>query len=207
MPVSRRRLCAVPKMFETEVHIQGQTWAGVAFDYALKSGDRLCLRGDNGSGKTSLLLGLAGLASHPDQSVFSCHSSAAMHFIGHRTGVQEALTIAEEWRFWHHILATEPPQTPCPIQEIADHVGLGVASERIIGTLSAGQKQKVALARLFLASRPVWLLDEPDSHLDHHSRAVLEGWMQQHCAEGGIIVDASHFPANFGTVFSLQGAG
>ena len=197
-------------MFEIFFGFSGTTLSGTAFDYRLKSGDRLCVRGDNGSGKTSLLSALAGVSSHPEQPFVSRDYSgdfrAEMHFIGHRTGVHDTLSIAEEWQFWHNIFSTHKPKVSCPIQDIADKVGLDISSQRIIGTLSAGQKQKVALARLFLAQRPIWLLDEPDHHLDQKSREILEGWIQDHCSTGGIVIDTSHFAPNFGTVFSVHKA-
>ncbi len=197
-------------MFEFSFGFSGTALNGMAFEYSLRSGDRLCLRGDNGSGKTSLLSALAGVPSHPNQSAISRDYSGdfrtQMHFIGHRTGVHEALSIAEEWQFWHTIFSPHQPTAPCPIQDIANQVGLDISSQRIIGSLSAGQKQKVALARLFIAPRPIWLLDEADHHLDQTSRAVFEGWVQDHCNIGGIVIDTSHFLPNFGTVFSLQKA-
>ena len=190
-------------MFEVFFNFSGATLGGTLFDYKLNAGDRLCLRGANGCGKTSLLSQLAGLAHHPEQSDISRSYRGNFHFIGHRTGVHPALSIAEEWQFWHSMLAVEKRHEPCAIEDIAHKVGLGGMSQRIIATLSAGQKQKVALARLFLDARPIWLLDEPDHHLDDHSRAALEDWMQHHCSKGGIVIDASHFPPSFGTVFSV----
>lgn len=196
-------------MSETTLHIQGKTLGGAAFEYTLNPGDRLCLRGGNGCGKTSLLAALAGLVAHPEQPAVSRHYSggswsSALHFIGHRTGICAALSVAEEWQYWHKMLGAKSEQKPCRINDIADKVGLQGAHQRMIHTLSAGQKQKVALARLFITSRPVWLLDEADNHLDQDSRMCLENGMEQHCRQGGIIIDASHFEPRFGAIFFLD---
>ena len=196
-------------MFNAYFDFSGKTLCGVAFDHKLRSGDRLCVRGDNGSGKTSLLCALAGLSNHPDQPNILRKTQgdlrAESHYIGHRTGIHEELSIAEEWQFWYAIFNPHLTKASCPIAETTHHVGLDIPVQRKINTLSAGQKQKVALARLFLAPRPIWLLDEPDHHLDQTSREMLENWLRQHCQKGGIVIDTSHFPPNFGTVFSVQG--
>ena len=60
--------------------------------------------------------------------------------------------------------------------------------------LSAGQRRRVALARLLVSRRPLWLLDEPTAALDSASRALLAGLMNEHLAAGGLIVAATHEP-------------
>ncbi|NQY82487.1 MAG: ATP-binding cassette domain-containing protein [Alphaproteobacteria bacterium] len=208
----------MPERFFAETHLDVVTEnpRGSPVRFALSSGERLCVRGNNGSGKTTLLSALAGQPSNPNhppmlrryntRSIVGQDSEfqAAIHWLGHRPGLGQALSIAEEWRFWYAMLATHTPNAPCPLAKIAGHVELDRPLDQAVETLSVGEKQKVALARLFLAPRAIWLLDEPDSHLDTASRNTLAGWMATHCAEGGLIVDCSHCTPSGGTTLWLD---
>jgi heme exporter protein A len=83
----------------------------------------------------------------------------------------------------------EPALAP---HEALDADGLVHAARLPVAYLSAGQRRRVALARLLVARRPLWLLDEPTAALDAASQATLIGFMQTHLSEGGLVIAATH---------------
>ena len=170
--------------------------AGVRF--SLKPGEALVLRGENGSGKTSILRALAGFSKLQDgQLVFrdaetnldpDFAQALQIHFVSHNNGLNQMLTIAEQRDFWAELY-----QGPKNILELAiDKVGLIGLDSVSISKLSAGQKRRVALMRLILSPRPLWLLDEPAAALDRHGVALLADMVAAHRAQGGIVIQTAH---------------
>ncbi len=88
--------------------------------------------------------------------------------------------------------------------EALARVGLAALAEAPVGVLSAGQKRRTALARLFVARRPLWLLDEPLTGLDASARDRFAQAMRQHCEAGGIVVVSTHDPLGFETTQTLD---
>ncbi|MET3662294.1 heme ABC exporter ATP-binding protein CcmA [Aquamicrobium ahrensii] len=165
--------------------------------FALEDGEALIVTGPNGSGKSTLLRVVAGLLPAADGEVRLEGGSedwptpaAACHYVGHLNAMKTALTVNENLDFWRRF-AGEPA---LGVAEALEEVGLGHIGHLPFGYLSTGQKRRAALARLLVSHRPVWLLDEPTAGLDKASEARLSEMMDQHLAEGGIIVAATHLP-------------
>ena len=166
---------------------------GVGF--RLENGEAIALTGRNGAGKSSLIAMLCGRL-RPEAGVIKLEGlgelplAEAAHLVGHRDGLKTALTAAENLRFAQELLG-QPGLDPA---EALATVGLPHAGSLPVGYLSAGQRRRVALARLLVASRPIWLLDEPMAALDVGSQAMLSQLMQGHRAAGGAILAATHGP-------------
>jgi heme exporter protein A len=160
--------------------------------FSLLPGESLLVTGPNGAGKTSLLRMIAGLLPLHGGRLDGGHSDVPLpelcHYVGHLNGIKSALTLSENVAFWAQFLGGGSGDV-----EAAFHsLGLGSIEALPAGLLSAGQKRKLALMRLFAAPRPIWLLDEPSVSLDTASVAVLGKAISRHLASGGIAVVASH---------------
>ncbi len=173
--------------------------------FSLRSGEALVLTGRNGAGKSSLIALLAGrLAIEDGTLMFEGGGEAPLaehiHLVGHRDGLKGALTAAENLTFACDMLVAPALQPEAAL----DAVGLAHAAALPVAYLSAGQRRRVALARLLVAHRAIWLLDEPFSALDTVSQHVLTGLMQAHLARGGMIVAATHGPLGLVDAKTLQ---
>jgi heme exporter protein A len=160
--------------------------------FALAPGESLLVSGSNGAGKTSLLRLIAGLlplqAGRIEAGGASVPLPELCHYVGHLNGIKSALTVSENVRFWTDFLGGDD----AGLGEAYRTFGLKELKDLPAGILSAGQKRKLALLRLFAAPRPIWLLDEPSVSLDAASAKVLDAAIAQHLGEGGIAVVASH---------------
>ncbi|MFF9548611.1 MULTISPECIES: heme ABC exporter ATP-binding protein CcmA [Methylobacterium] len=161
--------------------------------FALGPGDALAITGRNGAGKSSLLAILSGrlradagriaVAEVGEASLPEC-----LHAVGHRDGLKSALTAGENLLFAQRLLGA-PRLDP---RDALERLGLGHAHDLPVAYLSAGQRRRVALARLLVCARPLWLLDEPTAALDTASQAVLAELMEGHRAGGGLVIAATH---------------
>lgn len=165
-------------------------------DFTVEGGEALAVTGRNGTGKTTLLRLIAGLlepargrleltGGAPDASL-----AEQAHYMGHRDALKPALSVLENLQFWYAFLGGRD----APAASALDTVGLGGLAGLPAGYLSAGQRRRLALARLIAAPRPVWLLDEPTAALDSAGQQRLAELMRAHLAGGGIIVAATHGP-------------
>lgn len=170
-----------------------KVFEGVSF--VLSQGEALVVTGRNGAGKSSLLAILAG-SLRADSGEVAVEGAGerslpeCLHAIGHREALKSALSARENLVFARDMLG-EPRLSP---DEALDAVGLAHAADLPAAYLSAGQRRRVALARLLVAHRPVWLLDEPTSALDAASQDIIFGFMRRHLADGGLLIAATHAP-------------
>ena len=164
--------------------------------FSLAPGEALLVSGPNGAGKTSLLRQIAGLlpVAGGELRLEGASADAALpelcHYIGHLNAVKPSLSVSENLRFWAEFLGNNGEETSTALATF----GLAALSDLPAGLLSAGQKRRLALARLLAARRPIWLLDEPQSSLDTASSKLLDAALDDHLAAGGIAVVASHTP-------------
>ena len=165
--------------------------------FALGAGEALVLRGPNGSGKSSLLRLLAGFVrpaagelswdGAPIAADLTAHR-ARLAYVGHADAIKGVLTLRENLAF-ALALSGVPPAALDGALERFDLVPLADSPARF---LSAGQRRRLALARLIGSARPLWLLDEPAVGLDAANRARLQAALAEHRASGGIAVLATH---------------
>lgn len=172
-------------------------FSGLGFD--LPGGSALVLTGRNGSGKTSLLRLMAGLIppwhgrltwnGNPIADDMERHRNR-LHFIGHQDAVKPAMTPLEGLTFWAGLW---DPRAPERRAAAALHrFGLAAVLDLPCRLLSAGQKRRVNLSRLLVASVPLWLLDEPTGSLDRATVALLGDLIVEHRNRGGVVVLSTH---------------
>jgi len=171
-------------------------------DFDVATGKALVVTGHNGAGKSSLLRIIAGLLPaargiirfEDGDTELSLPEQA--HYLGHRDPVKPALSVRENLSFWQHYLGGEATGTT----EALAAIGLDSLADLPAAFLSAGQRRRLSIARLLAVRRPVWLLDEPTTALDTAGFAGFAAIMQNHLADGGHIVAATHaqlgIPAN-----------
>lgn len=182
----------------------------VLFDelsFAIAAGDITQVEGPNGSGKTTLIRILCGLSSAYEGKLFwrgksmsQCREQFCQQHIyfGHLTGVKAPLSAEENLRWMAQCRGSslKGHALEDAIDQALAKVGLHGFEDAPVYTLSAGQKRRVALARLFLEPVPLWVLDEPFTAIDKHGVAELESIIEQHAQQGGAVVLTTHHELN-----------
>ncbi|MGH7014414.1 MAG: heme ABC exporter ATP-binding protein CcmA [Stellaceae bacterium] len=173
-----------------------RVFQGVTF--ALAPGDVLVLGGPNGSGKTSLLRLMAGLAP-PEQGQIAwggvaiaddpAAHRARIHYIGHQEAVKLALTAAENLAFWTQMRGADDGAATALRRFRLDPRASWPARY-----LSAGERKRLGLARLLASPAALWLLDEPTTGLDTESTEILLAAISEHRRDGGSVAVATHAP-------------
>ena len=168
--------------------IRGERLVLRGLSFIVPPGGALLLLGANGSGKSTLLRVLAGL-KRPDAGsvLWMGETEAPVAYLGHQDAVKPGLTALENLRF----AAQTGRGTARDALAALDLLALADLPARL---LSAGQKRRLALARLVLSPAPVWLLDEPTLGLDTAAVDRLGGLLAAHRAGGGVVVTATHLP-------------
>jgi heme exporter protein A len=161
--------------------------------FSLRSGDVLAIKGPNGAGKSTLLRLVAGLLRPASGEILlepadGEVAEARAHYVGHLDALKAALTVRENLLFWSRLWRRGAEGVDAAL------TGLGVAAlaHLPVAVLSAGQRRRTALARLLLAPRPLWLLDEPSASLDAAGERLLGELISAHARRGGIALIATH---------------
>ena len=176
-----------------------------ALSFNIDSGHALAVKGENGCGKSTLLNGLCGLLPiemgeitlnfENGETLEGAHALADFtHHLGHQNAMQQDLTVEENLRFWQQFSGS----SDTTIDGALDALKLSHTKTMPFGFLSTGQRRRIAIARLMVSFRPLWLLDEPTSGLDTGSVALFEDLMDNHLKAGGIIIAATHLPLGNG---------
>ncbi len=177
--------------------IRGGRTVFANLDFAVSDGEALILRGPNGSGKSSLLRLMAGLLRPEVGDILwdgealthdpEAHG-ARLHYVGHLDAIKPALTVTENLTTWAELRTGDPSGvTPALAQFGLDNLA-GIPAR----LLSAGQRRRLALARITATPAPLWLLDEPTVTLDADAAARVAAMIAAHRAGGGTAIVATH---------------
>ena len=165
--------------------------------FSVRSGALLCVEGPNGAGKTSLLRLISGLLRPAAGTIRlrtdtgtvtdSEERGAFVGWLGHQDAVKPQMTVREQLSFFAQLYGASQS-----CNAALEAFGLAALAEVSGQFLSAGQKRRLALARLMLCGRPLWLLDEPLAALDATGKKLVAQSIQTHCATGGVVLAATH---------------
>jgi heme exporter protein A len=165
-------------------------------DVVIDAGEALLVQGDNGAGKTTLLRVLAGLLCADGGQVDIDGATAtpalrarAIAYLGHLGALKADLTTLDNLHFFIGLHGRRRGQMPGNALAI---VGLGGFEDTPVRQLSAGQKKRLSLARLWLAPAPLWLLDEPYANLDLEGINLVNRMIQAHLRDGGAALLTTH---------------
>jgi heme exporter protein A len=160
--------------------------------FAVGAGQLLEITGANGTGKSTLLRLIAGLSDPVSGRVVFEGGNRELdlpqqaHLIAHQDAIKPALTTVENLRFWLNFFSGGD------LQQALGSFDLAPLADHPAALLSEGQKRRLALSRLALVKRPIWLLDEPTVGLDSRSRERLMGLIGTHLAERGMVLVSTH---------------
>ncbi|MEE9318884.1 MAG: cytochrome c biogenesis heme-transporting ATPase CcmA [Granulosicoccus sp.] len=184
---------------------RGETLLLDAVDLTVGPGEVLQLAGANGSGKTTLLGALCGLAEldegevhwngkllHKDRAAFA----DALLYLGHRPGISGGLTPVENLELFCALNGGDAAN----IESVLDELSLGLQSMLPCRVLSAGQQRRVALARLRLQQRKLWILDEPLTSLDTAGLDWVRTRIAEQAAANGSVIFTTHQVLNLDSV-------
>ncbi len=166
-------------------------------NFALQPGQMLVVEGPNGCGKTSLLRILTGLRLADGGDVLwrgepidrlAGDYYEQVNYVGHHDGAKHELSCLENLRLAR---AMGIPSSR-DLDDVLEQVDLYAYGETEVGSMSAGQKRRLALARLLATDSLLWILDEPFTSLDKVSMSMFAGLFEQHLQREGVIVATSH---------------
>jgi heme exporter protein A len=169
---------------------------GVSFE--VQAGELLRVMGPNGVGKTSLLRCISGLLPVESgeiewRGVTSARTFETLHgelaYLAHLNALKSDLTAAENLRYAVGLKRTVTTQELLATME---RLQIGSCAELPVRALSAGQKRRVAIARVLLLNATLWVLDEPITNLDSVGIRLIEQCMDEHLSTGGMILAAAH---------------
>jgi heme exporter protein A len=172
-------------------------------DFRLEGGAILQIQGPNGSGKTSLIRMLCGLAMPEageilwnERNIYDQRQEYFndMSYIGHVNGVKTELTALENLTL---AAALAGRSNGCSPRDALEQMGLADYENTPALKLSTGQRRRLALARLLIADTGLWILDEPLTALDDYGRQLMRDMISTHAVRNGITVLATHDPLNY----------
>ncbi|WP_137391884.1 heme ABC exporter ATP-binding protein CcmA [Rhodoligotrophos defluvii] len=169
-----------------------RVFSGLSFQ--VSSGEGLLITGPNGTGKTTLLRAVCGLSELSAGRLWlegqqdDLAIGQRCHLVAHADAIKPAFSVAENLAFWAAFNAGGDVAAALAAFDLVPLAGYSA------GLLSAGQRRRLALSRLVLTPRPIWLLDEPTVGLDATSLALLTELIATHLRGGGIAIVASHTP-------------
>lgn len=165
-------------------------------DFEVAEGEALLVQGDNGAGKTTLLKVLAGLLRADDGDLhLRGHPADAgrrarlIGYLGHLPGQKADLSALENLRFLCGLHGSRPGIS---LEEAMAIVGLAGCEDALARQMSAGQRKRLSLARLWLSPAPLWLMDEPYANLDLEGIELVNRMVQAHLREGGGAMVTTH---------------
>lgn len=177
-------------------------FSGLSFD--LKSGDLIQVDGPNGSGKTTLLRTVCGLLPPDEGTIYWCGTPihrnrfdylSELVFVGHKHGIKDELT-AKENLDMDGLLAGH--RSKFSTDQALQEFGVDGCRDQLCRQLSAGQRQRVALARLLVSIGKFWVLDEPLTALDRAAQNTVRDLLSQHVDNGGMVLITSHQTMDWG---------
>ena len=180
--------------------IRGQRVLFEKLSFGLNPGDVAHLSGPNGAGKTSLLRIMCGALPAAEGEVLwhendflenglAAHSERFAFLPADDCSLKPLETVLENMNFWAGLWGV--PVNACA--KALDRMQVLKLKDTAVRYLSAGQKRRLSLARVFLKKAPLWLLDEPLNGLDRDSYDLFVKAMNEHCALGGMVAVASHY--------------
>ncbi|EGR3965409.1 cytochrome c biogenesis heme-transporting ATPase CcmA [Vibrio cholerae] len=170
-----------------------------SLSFEIHAGELVQIEGRNGTGKTTLLRIIAGLGECECGEILWQRSKIQsdresyhqdLLFLGHQTGIKRELTVLENLRFY--LAVHQQTVDEHAIFQALAKVGLAGREDVPVAQLSAGQQRRVALARLWLSKKPLWILDEPLTAIDKQGVSVLEALFLSHAQQGGIVILTTH---------------
>ena len=176
--------------------LRGERVVFAGLSFTLEAGGALLLVGANGAGKSSLLRLLAGLLPAAEGALHwqgepaladRAEHARRLRYLSHQDALKPALTARENLLFFARLWGGE-------VEAALAALDLAPLAELPARVLSAGQRRRLALARLVLAPAPLWLLDEPTVGLDAASVGRLGALLARHRAGGGMVIAATHLP-------------
>ena len=180
---------------------RGESLLFQGLSFVVEENHALVVSGPNGSGKSTLLRVVAGLLAADTGQVRITGTTAAIvragevcHYLGHRNAMKRELSVSENLAFWQSYMGKLEDRAGISVEEAAEKVGLAGITHLPFGYLSAGQQRRMAIAKLLVTWRPVWLLDEPTAALDVSADDMFAGLVNAHLNSGGIVIAATHQP-------------